>query len=273
MAFYYLDGNAVSYLWDKYTEYTQDGQTGDDMSLSPFSEAALSVYVIDELLTIPIDSASNAYKKHLALLTIFPKLPVLKAITQLTPEELNRVHTKELLMPNEFAGQIALKRLLAFAAPEHRQDLETDLENKKAALEDAKRFLMRDSSSSIIYVDPQRRITLNEAITRIVTELKLDPKAYPWDFHLLCMHLYVATRNRLITVPGLKIYKGENSMLNAQIDFYHLSYLPFTSGFVTNDKYLNMIANEIVNYFSLAKTIYTCEEYWKLWLHKLLGGN
>lgn len=273
MTSYYLDGNAVSYLWDKYTKYTTTGRTGDDIVLSPFSETILSEYVVDEMLTIPIERASDAYKKHVAFLSIFPYIPVLKSITKFTKSDFDRNFTKELLMPREFAGQVAAMRALALVTPEHRKDLETDVENKNTGIEDAKKFLNRDSSGSVIYVNSNERIALKQAIAMIIDEQQLNPLSSSYDFHILCMNLFVATRNRLIRVPDMKIYKNEKSTLNSQIDFYHLSYLPYVYGFVTNDKYLNLVAKELVDYLNLDKVVYTSDEYWRYWLHKILSGS
>jgi hypothetical protein len=248
-----------------------EGKTGDDISLSPFSNAVLSEYIIDELLTIPIDSAANAYKKHFLFLLTFPEIPVFKSITQFSKESLDSITQYELLRERDFAGQVAAKRALALTSPEHLRDLQTDIKNKLTGLEAAKMFFVRDSTGKVLYTDEKNRITVAEAIERIVAEQKLMPVESAYDFYILCMSLYVATRDRLIKVGKDK--KGENAALNMQIDFYHLSYLPFVNEFVTNDNYLCRVAKELIKYLRLDKTVRSGQEYLNLWFHELLSGD
>lgn len=241
------------------------------MSMSPFSNAVLSDYVVDELLTIPIDSAGNAYKKHLALLSIFPNIPIFKSITLFSKENLEKAAISELIRPNGFAGQVAANRALALVSDKHLADLLEGINNKATGLKTAKMFFPRDSFGTISYTEEKNRISISEAITKILSEQKLHPMESAYDFYILCMNLYVATRNRLIRVGKHK--KGENAALNIQIDFYHLSYLPFVSELVTNDHYLREVAEEVINYFRFDKAVKSGQEHVDQWFHDLLSGK
>jgi len=267
--FYYLDGNAVTFLWDSYTTYKREGATGDPIAFSPFKDAVVSEYTLDELITIPI---STPYKKHLAFLSIFQDLPVFSSITKFSPEELASATEIDILAAPEFLKGLVTTRLLALTSPEYRGYLEQDIQNKATARLTAELHLKNPLGGYFDYVDPENRISIRETIAQIISTYKLDPVASPYDFHLLCMHLFVATRDRLIDVPA-KYRKGPTKTLSHQIDLYHLSYLPFVEGFVTNDAYLSLVATEVVQYLSLNKKIVSMEEFWTRWIRVHLLGS
>lgn len=127
----YLDGNAVSRLWDWHTTVTDQGQTGDPRSSSPFEEAVLSEYSLAELVTTTND---NALKKHLVLLTIFPDIPVLRCIEGL---DLRQIETDRdlLLLPTTFLRNLTGLRLAAMAGhSEAAAALTQDLAHLKGGL-------------------------------------------------------------------------------------------------------------------------------------------
>ena len=103
----YLDGNAISALWDWHTEVTVEGKTGDPRDASPFQYAVLSDYSLDEIVTTKV---SNSYKKHLMLLTIYPDIPVLRALEHVDVDAA-QLDRSTLLYPPEFVGQVAGKRI------------------------------------------------------------------------------------------------------------------------------------------------------------------
>lgn len=267
---YYVEGHAATVLWDGYVKYKQEGQTGDDITLSPFANTVVSEYVIDELVTIPTDH--NAFKKHVLMLSIFPTLPVIAAITKIAPQQLDVSDLGDLLLEPGFAGAVGSKRAAALVSAPDLADLEQDLRNKEAGRQAAERFLQKDATGSIIYTDPSDRINIGNAIRRIIEERQLKPRESNYDFHLLCMYLYAATRNRLIDV-ATRFRKGPSQMLNHQIDFYHLSYLPFVKGFITDDTYLTMVARELIDYLELDKEVVTGDEFRSRWFRGLLGGQ
>jgi hypothetical protein len=266
---YYVEGHAATVLWDGYVKYKQEGQSGDDITLSPFANTVVSEYVIDELVTIPVDH--NAFKKHVLMLSIFPTLPVTAAITKVTPQQLDVSDLSDLLLEPGFAGLVGSKRAAALVSAPDLADLEQDLKNKEAGRQAAERFLQKDAAGNIVYINPPERISIRDAIKRIVDERQLKPRESNYDFHLLCMHLYAATRSRLIDV-ATRFRKGPSQMLNHQIDFYHLSYLPFVKGFITDDTYLTMVAQELIDYLDLNKEVITGDEFHSRWLRRLLGG-
>jgi len=268
--YYYVEGHAVTVLWDSYVKYKQEGQTGDDITLSPFQDVAFSEYVIDELVTIPV--SHNSFKKHTLLLSVFPKLPVLVAITKPTKQQLDAFGLDDLLLDPNFAGVVGSKRAAALVSASDLADLEQDIRNKGAGKLAAELYLQKDAAGNVVYVDPADRISIRDAIELIIGEHDLNPGESNHDFHLLCMYLYAATRNRLIGV-ATKFRKGPAQMLNHQIDFYHLSYLPFVDGFVTDDTYLAMITKGLIDYLSLNKKVITGDEFRTRWMRRLLGGQ
>lgn len=263
---FYVEGHAVTVVWDAYTKANPEGQTGDDMQLSPFADAVLSDYVIDELVTIPV--TDNAYRKHVAQLMIFPDVPVLKgSIFQLGKSKLDSLKYDDAVQPKGYAGAIGEKRLSALIFQNDLDDLNQDIANKDAG--------RRQAASLIVdreYVGQGDRLPVRDVITHIITEFELKPQMSNYDFYKLCMYLYAATRDRLIDVPT-KYRKGKYDMLNHQIDFYHLSYLPFVDGLVTDDRYLTMVALAVVECLGLDKEIITSKDYYSRSLRNLLSGT
>jgi len=260
-SYYYLDGNAVTFLWDRYTQYKKEGSSNDPIALSPFVDAVVSEYTLDELITIPI---GTAYKKHLCFLMIFQELPVFTSITKFDAKTLNNSREGDILLPSDFLPGLVTIRSLALASPEYRGYLEQDIQSKEQARIGAELFLKNPLGGYFEYVDPKKRISLRETIIKIIQDHQLTPSD-PYDFYQLCMHLFVATRNRLIDVPA-KYRKGPSRTLSHQIDFYHLSYLPFVKGFVTSDTYLSLVARELVSYLDLKREILNKEDFWKRWI-------
>lgn len=68
---------------------------------SPFARAVMSDFVLDEILTHPI---SDAYKKHLLLLTIFPDVPVLVPLDS-ADLAAAQIHRDVLLRPADFLSE------------------------------------------------------------------------------------------------------------------------------------------------------------------------
>lgn len=264
-SFYYLDSNAVTSLWDKWTTYSPEGRTGDDIKLSPFSIVVLSEYGVAECITIP--HTSNAYKKHLCLFSIFPKIRVFKPITifdQKKPEH-DKSSIQELLNKNDFLGKVAALRTSALLTTEGRSNLQKDLQHKYEGIQAAALESFGETASG-----EDMRLSLDDIIDAICKTHKLSPKESKYDFYQLVMRIYVAKRQKLI--KGINYKKVERN-LNEKIDSYHLSYLPYVRGFVTSDYDLYNIAQTLSKHFDLGVEVLKPDDFWSLWLRNHLLGN
>jgi hypothetical protein len=255
----YFDGNALTRLWDWYTEVHPDGQTGDPREASPFARAVMSDFVLDEILTHPI---SDAYKKHLLLLTIFPDVPVLVPLDS-ADLAAAQIHRDVLLRPADFLSGAVGTRLLALAGqPDALRGLATDIANKQSRID-------ADAARGSQYVPKQLRVPFDEAVAVAIAVRRLDPTSSARDFFDLCMSLYSFEATRFIDRPANE-RKGASRLLNQQIDYYHLTYLPFVDEFVTDDTVLARTAADLVRIFGLSTDVHTTTSYLSAWMREQL---
>ncbi len=258
---FYFDGNAVSALWDWHTKVTTEGKTGDPRSTSPFSDAVLSDFSLDELITIPI---GNAYKKHLALLAVFPDIPVLLPLEQVDLAEAERDRSVLVREPNFLSSVAALRARAVIGDPVAVDGLKTDIGNKKARID-------RDVAASRWhqFVPKDQRVDLDDVVTLAVNEHGLHPESSSTDFFSLCRVLFQSEMARL-TDRSSTARKGASRQLNQQIDYYHLSYIPFVDGFVTEDATLRATARALCQRFRPSVKVYSIEEYHRHWIRSQL---
>ena len=83
------------------------------------------------------------------------------------------------------------------------------------------------------------------------------------------MSLYTFEVTRLIDRPA-RDRKGASRLLNQQIDYYHLSYLPFVDEFVTNDVVLAETASSLILMFGLHVAVHTAAVYRSNWIRQRL---
>lgn len=74
------------------------------------------------------------------------------------------------------------------------------------------------------------------------------------------MSLYSFEATRFIDRPANE-QKGASRLLNQQIDYYHLTYLPFVDEFVTDDTVLARTAADLVRIFGLSTDVHTTTSY------------
>lgn len=260
----YFDGNAASTLWDWHTKVTGEGQTGDSRSESPFSNAVLSDFALDEMISIPV---SNAFKKHLALLTIFPDIPVLLPLEQVDINDAE--HDRSILVrESNFLPSVAGLRARALIGDLMAvSSLEQDIDNKKGRI-----AADVTAAQSRMHVQKPQRIDLEQAIALAVREANLEPGSSSVDFFKLCKRLYEFEISRLIDRPSAE-RKGASRQLNQQIDYYHLSYLPFVNGFVTDDRTLRSTALVLSEQFHPSTSIYSVDEYHRSWIRNRLQAD
>lgn len=258
LSYFYLDSNAVSALWDLWTNYQNRGQTGDSILRTPFSEVVISDYTLDECLTIQL--ASNPYKKHLCMFLIYPQIKIMKPITIFDGKksEHDASSISDLFHKKDYLQNVIALRASALVTNEARLSLEKDIENKKQGEIIAQHFPQFENKCN--YAD---RLSLEDAIRKIIIEKNISPENSKYDFYQLCMNIFVAKRKRAI--KGLE-YKNSSRNLNEQIDSYHLSYLPYVQGFVTNDKGMTLLAKALNMYFGLGVKVIDANEYWELWV-------
>ena len=82
---------------------------GDPRAATPFADAVLSDFVLDEIITNPID---NSYLKHLLLLIIYPDIPILRALESVDLREAQR-NRSLLIRPPEYLKNAVDARTLA----------------------------------------------------------------------------------------------------------------------------------------------------------------
>ena len=87
-----------------------------------------------------------------------------------------------------------------------------------------------------------------------------------------CKRLYEFEISRLVDRLSTE-RKGASRHLNQQIDFYHLSYIPFVDGFVTNDKALRSTALVLTERFRPLTSIYSVDEYHRSWIRDRLQAK
>lgn len=255
----YFDGNALTWLWDWYTEVHPDGSTGAAREASPFAHAVISDFVIDEIVTNQI---GNAYKKHLVLLTIFSDIPVL---VSLESADLAAAQTdRELLLrPVDFLANVVATRSLALAGhPEALRGLAEDIANKQNRIS-------ADMTRAIEYAPKRQRVPFDEAVAAVIQARRLDPRHSAHDFFQLCTTLYDLETKRFIDRPAHE-RKGPKRLLNQQIDHYHLTYLPFVDEFVTEDVVLARTAADLVRLVGLPTVVHTTSSYLREWMRAQL---
>jgi hypothetical protein len=251
----YFDGNALTWLWDWYTEVHPEGQTGDAREASPFAHAVISDFVVDEIVTHQI---SDAYKKHVLLLAIFPDIPVLVSLES-ADLAAAQSHRELLLRPADFLAKVVTTRLLALAGhPEALRGLAEDIANKQSRID-------ADAARAIDYAPKHQRVPFDEAVTAAIQAQRLDPKHSAFDFFQLCTTLYSLEMRRFIDRSNRE-RKGASRSLNQQIDHYHLTYLPFVDEFVTNDAVLARTAADLVRIVGLQTVVHTTSSYLNEWL-------
>lgn len=258
----YFDGNAVTALWDWHTKTAKEGKTGDPRSESPFEHAVLSDYSLDELITLPV---GNAFKKHLLLLTIYPDIPVLLPIEQV---DLNQAMSDRNLLLHEanFLSSVANLRARALIGdPVAVDGLAVDIENKRRRIRsDVK------SAQGSKHVPAEMRVELDVAIDLTTESKKLNPRDSASDFLALCKTLYGFEITRFID-RSARTRKGPSRNLNQQIDYYHLAYLPFVDGFVSNDKTLIDIARVLCDRFLPRVQVWDVDSYHRHWIRERLS--
>jgi hypothetical protein len=255
----YFDGNALTWLWDWYTEVRQEARTGAAREASPFAHAVISDFVIDEIVTNQI---GNAYKKHLALLAIFPDIPVL---VSLESADLAAAQTdRELLVrPADFLAKVVATRSLAVAGhPEALHGLAEDIANKQDRIN-------ADKTRAIEYASKRQRVPFDEAVAAVIQARRLDPRHSAHDFFQLCTMLYDLETKRFIDRPAHE-RKGAGRLLNQQIDHYHLTYLPFVDEFVTGDVVLARNATDLVRLVGLQTVVHATSSYLSEWMREQL---
>ncbi len=236
----YFDGNAITALWDWHTAVHPHGKTGDSRERTPFQHAVLSDFSLSEIITNPID---NAYLKHVVFLTIFPDLPVLRPLDGLDIGAAQRDRSLILNPPDFLPGVIPTRLLAAAGHPEAVRAHEQDLAGKQKRIQED-----IAAAAGQEYVPVHLRKPLGEVIDEVVALRGLRPSQSAVDFFELCKHLFGCERTRYIDRPtGDR--KTARRYLNLQIDYYHLSYLPFVDGFVTDDAVLRDTATDLVGRF------------------------
>ena len=255
----YFDGNAITQLWDWYTEVKVEGRTGDPRDATPFADTVLSDFVLDEIITNPI---TDAYKKHLLLLMIYPDIPILRALESMDLSEAQRSR-EVLLRPPEYLKNAIGSRTLALVGHQEGLDaLASDMANKQARID-------QDAVRSSQYVTKDQRVSFDAAVMHAVSIGNLQPGASARDFFDLCMTLYSYEVHRYIDRPSSE-RKGGRRLLNQQIDFYHLSYLPFVEVFITNDTVLGRAAADLIRIYCLPVEVETAETYLSKWIRRQL---
>lgn len=260
----YFDGNALTKLWDWHTSINKEGATGDPLDESPFSESILSIYTLDEFITIPL---GNALTKHVVFLTIYPSIGVAKSPDEISFTETEEWRISKFLLPSDHVSKIAKTRVLALAGvPRAKAALQNDIDNKQKRID---ADIKQNKTLPISYVAQEKRKSLSDVIKLITTKHKLEPAKSYEDYKTLCKRLYEEEVRRSIDRPS-KDRKGAKWRLNQQIDFYHLMYLPLVKKFVTDDKYLFDIAKEIVRQFNYNTEVENVAEFKSKWIKSRL---
>jgi hypothetical protein len=221
----------------------------------------LSDFSLDEIITNPVD---NVYKKHLLLLMIFPDIPVLRSLdtVDFAAAEADR---NVLLRPTDYLSSTFSTRTLAMVgAPEALRGLQSDIANKHSRIQ-----ADVASSLAIQYVPKGQRVNFGTAVAALVQTRSLNPAQSAADFFELCKLLFQLDVSRLIDRPSSD-RKGPSRLLNQQIDYYHLSYLPFVDAFVTDDNVLRQMASELRTTFLPSRKIHTVESYRSAWNRRQL---
>ena len=257
----YFDGNAVSRLWDWHTEIHPEGKTGGPRSATPFQHAVLSDYSLDEILTIPI---GNAYQKHLLLLTVFPDMPVLRALNVV---DIPVVQAKraELLRPAGYTENSVCGPLLALHG--HAASVRAranDIENKHARIR-----ADVDAAAGRQHVPKRFRVPFGTAVAMAVETHGLNPAGSAKDFLELCLVLYSFEISRFIDRPSSE-RKGPSRQLNQLIDHYHLAYLPFVDTFVTDDVVLRQMASDLAAAYRPTVEVESVTSYHEKWIRQKL---
>lgn len=216
---------------------------------------------MDEIVTNPI---SNAYAKHLVLLTIFPDIPVMQALN-LVDIPVALANRALLLRPADYLQNSIGGRLLALLGhADSRAALEHDIENKQARIR-------ADVAAAVgrQYVSKPHRVPLADAVAIASASRGLDPTNSAQDFLELCQLLYSYEVNRFIDRPSSE-RKGPSRQLNQQIDHYHLSYLPFVDGFVTDDAVLHEMAAFLAAAYHPGVEVDSVTSYHEKWIRAKL---
>ena len=258
----YLDSNAVTKLWNDYVRHTGEGSSELDYSLTPFKNAVISEYVLDEMLMV---ENQDSVKRHAAFITIFQRISLLKAITTIIKEGIN--NPSDFYAPANLASSVAISRLTEVLTGELSGETKKALEEKQQFAEMCTWYQQGPQEETPRYMQPEKREDIRTVIKEILSRIGSANPMNLKMFNLLCMELYVAKRQRKIKKPtGIQFYKANKHTFNDQIDFYHLSYLPLVNTFISGDEGLLYVAQEIVNMgLDDCKIVHT-GEYWKNWL-------
>ncbi len=221
----------------------------------------LSDYSLDEILTIPI---GNAYQKHLLLLTVFPDMPVLRALNVVDIPVVQAEESRELLQPAGYTENSVCGRLLA-------------LHGRKRPLELEQTTLRTSTHGSALTSTQRPAGNMFEAVPSAVRHRVacpdethgLNPAGSAKDFLELCLVLYSFEISRFIDRPSSE-RKGPSRQLNQLIDHYHLAYLPFVDTFVTDDVVLRQMASDLAAAYRPTVEVESVTSYHEKWIRQKL---
>lgn len=146
-------------------------------------------------------------------------------------------------------------------------DLETDIENKQARIR-----ADIAAATGKNYVPPASRAPIEEVIEVGIAMRGWNPSKSAKDFFELCKYLHGCEVTRYIDRPSSE-RKGASRILNQQIDYYHLSYLPFVQAFVTNDAVLRETAQKLAKMFYPEVEIHDVASYHSKWMRDRLTST
>lgn len=270
----YVDTNAAEHLWDKYVKFQPEGNSSIDISKTPFNKIVTSFYAIDELLIVLNSNHrnQNAIKKHIAFLTIFQKIPVVKCFTEIVNEtpSLIRINLENYLIKSNVMSGMVSNLIISMASGKNTEPIQRMIDNKRTARIVAASHVKHKNGMAQYYPLP-KRINFEDYARKIIL---IPDNITLTDFHLFNMFTYAKYRDRMFKKPQeIKIkdfYKSSKYALNQQIDFYHLCYARYVDLFITDDKALRWFAEKYKEVNLIDCDILNSEEYFKIWLRSLL---
>lgn len=266
----YFDTNAIDCVWDKFTTSHPEGDSNLDIKMTPFRQAIISVYAIDELLITlsETNNAFNAQKRGITFLSILKELPITMGVADIlkTNANVNQNTIRQYVVPRGNIDGLIIELCLSFSTRKVTTSLQTIINDKKNA-----RITAENQVNQTPYA---KRVNFDTYLNDLKIKFSQDNLN---DFMNICMEVYVALRDRKVKKPDElsrgDFFKNPQHALNQQIDCYHLCYAKYTDLFITNDKLLTWLIKQFKAKGLLSCRVMKPDDFFNAWLRSELTGQ